>query len=107
MISRKAKDTLLRLCAQFPVVGITGPRQSGKTTLATSVFPDKKYITFDDRSMRDLASSNAIDFLMAFPNGAILDEAQKVPEIFDALKLLVDRNKWASCYRTESQVELI
>ncbi|MBR2661530.1 MAG: ATP-binding protein [Clostridia bacterium] len=94
MISRKAKDTLLRLCAQFPVVGITGPRQSGKTTLATSAFPDKKYISFDDRSMRDLASSNAVDFLTAFPNGAILDEAQKVPEIFDALKLLVDRNKW-------------
>ena len=94
MISRKAKDTLLRLCAQFPVVGITGPRQSGKTTLATSVFPDKRYITFDDRSMRDLASSNAVDFLMAFPNGAILDEAQKVPEIFDALKLLVDRDQW-------------
>jgi hypothetical protein len=94
MISRKAKDTLLRLCAQFPVVGITGPRQSGKTTLATSVFQDKRYITFDDRSMRDLASSNAVDFLMAFPNGAILDEAQKVPEIFDALKLLVDRDQW-------------
>ena len=94
MISRKAKDTLLRLCAQFPVVGITGPRQSGKTTLATSVFQDKRYITFDDRSMRELASSNAVDFLMAFPNGAILDEAQKVPEIFDALKLLVDRDQW-------------
>ena len=94
MISRKAKDTLLRLCAQFPVVGITGPRQSGKTTLATSVFPDKKYITFDERSMRELASSNAVDFLMAFPNGAILDEAQKVPEIFDALKLLADRDQW-------------
>ena len=90
IISRKAKDTLQRLCTQFPVVGITGPRQSGKTTLATSVFPDKKYITFDDRSMRDLAASNAVDFLMAFPNGAILDEEQKVPEIFDALKLLAD-----------------
>ena len=92
IISRNAKDTLQRLCTQFPVVGITGPRQSGKTTLATSVFPDKKYITFDDRSMRDLAASNAVDFLMAFPNGAILDEAQKVPEIFDALKLLADRD---------------
>ena len=44
--------------------------------------------------MRDLAASNAVGFLMAFPNGAVLDEAQKVPEIFDALKLLVDRSKW-------------
>ena len=94
MIHRNARETLVRLCNQFPVVGITGPRQSGKTTLATSVFPGKRYITFDDMAMRELAASNAFDFLMAFPDGAILDEAQKVPEIFDALKLLVDRNKW-------------
>lgn len=94
MIDRKANETLLRLCSQFPVVGITGPRQSGKTTLATSAFPGKQYVTFDNRSMRELAASNTGDFLAAFPNGAIIDEAQKVPELFEALKLLVDRNKW-------------
>ncbi|MBQ6173861.1 MAG: ATP-binding protein [Clostridia bacterium] len=94
MISRSARETLMRLCAQFPVVGITGPRQSGKTTLATGVFPDKRYVSFDDRTIRELAASNPADFLTAFPDGAIIDEAQKVPEIFDALKLLVDRNRW-------------
>ena len=55
MISRKVKDTLQRLCAQFPVAGITGSLQNGETTLATSVFPDQKYITFDDRSFRNSA----------------------------------------------------
>ena len=94
MIHRDAKKTLLRLCSQFPVVGITGPRQSGKTTLACEVFPNKKYVTFDDKAMKELAASNPTDFLMAFPEGAIIDEAQKVPDIFDALKLLVDRKKW-------------
>jgi len=90
MIARIAEAALRRLSSQFPVVGITGPRQSGKTTLAKAVFPDKRYVTFDDRSMRALAVESPRDFLMAFPNGAVIDEAQKVPEIFDALKLHVD-----------------
>ena len=90
MILRKSKDALLRVASQFPVVGITGPRQSGKTTLVQSVFPDKRYITFDDDNMRELAKSNPNDFVDAFPDGLIIDEAQKVPEIFNALKIQVD-----------------
>ena len=90
-IERVAKEALLRLAGQFPVVGITGPRQSGKTTLAKMVFPEKKYISFDDKTVRNIASSNPRDFLMAFPDGAIIDEAQKVPDIFDAVKFYVDK----------------
>ena len=94
MISRAAKETLERLASQFPVVGITGPRQSGKSTLAQNTFPDKRYVTFDDRNMRELAAANPGDFLSAFPNGAVIDEAQKVPEIFEALKYHVDQSAW-------------
>ena len=94
MINRAAKETLERLASQFPVVGITGPRQSGKSTLAQSTFPDKRYVTFDDRNMRELAAANPGDFLSAFPNGAVIDEAQKVPEIFEALKYHVDQSAW-------------
>ena len=93
MIERIAKEALLRLAAQFPVVCGTGPRQSGKTTLATAVFPHKKYVSFDDRTMRELAASNPRDFIAAFPDGAIIDEAQKVPHIFDAIKLHVDSTR--------------
>ena len=93
-VSRKAKDALLRLAGQFPVVGITGPRQSGKTTLAKMTFPDRKYVSFDDKNLRTLAASNPKDFLEAFPDGVIIDEAQKVPEIFDAVKLFVDSKKY-------------
>ena len=90
MITRTAQDALLRLASQFPVIGVTGPRQSGKSTLTKATFPDKRYISFDDKSMRELAQSNPSDFVSAFPNGAIIDEAQKVPEIFDAVKMHVD-----------------
>ena len=94
MINRTAKDTLLRLASQFPIVGVTGPRQSGKSTLTKAAFPNKRYITFDDRTMRELAVSNPSDFIAAFPDGAIIDEAQKVPEIFDALKMHVDSTEF-------------
>ena len=93
-VSRKAKGALLRLADQFPVVGITGPRQNGKTTLAKMTFPDRKYVSFDDKNLRTLAASNPKDFLEAFPDGVIIDEAQKVPEIFDAVKLFVDSKKY-------------
>ena len=94
MINRTAKEALLRLASQFPVIGITGPRQSGKSTLTKAVFPNKRYVTFDDRTMRELAISNPSDFITAFPDGAIIDEAQKVPEIFDALKMHVDNSEF-------------
>lgn len=94
MIRRTAYDAAIRLAGQFPVVAITGPRQSGKTTLAKAVFPQKQYISLDDKNLRELAASNPGDFLNAFPNGVIIDEAQKVPELFDAIKLAVDSNKY-------------
>ena len=90
MINRTAREALLRLASQFPVVGVTGPRQSGKSTLAKATFPEKRYVTFDDVTLRELAQSNPSDFISAFPQGAIIDEAQKVPDIFDAVKMHVD-----------------
>lgn len=94
MIQRTAKEALLRLASQFAVIGITGPRQSGKSTLAKMTFPEKRYVSFDDKTIRELATANPIDFLLAFPDGAIIDEAQKVPEIFDAVKYHVDKGSF-------------
>lgn len=94
MIHRTAQDALIRLAGQFPVIGITGPRQSGKSTLSKAAFPYKKYVTFDDKNMRELAKANPSDFIAAFPDGAIIDEAQKVPEIFDALKMHIDSTEY-------------
>ena len=94
MIERFAKQTRLRLAQQFSVVAVTGPRQSGKSTLVKETFPNKRYVTFDDKSVRELAASNPRDFIKAFKDGVIIDEAQKVPELFDALKLIVDSEKY-------------
>lgn len=96
MIPRKAYDALMRLSSQFPVVAVTGPRQSGKSTLVEYAFPHKRLISFDDKDIRSLAKANPVDFLRAFPDGVIIDEAQKVPEIFDAIKLVVDRDPYAT-----------
>lgn len=90
MIYRSATQALNRYASQFAVVGIIGPRQSGKSTLAKATFPDKAYVSFDNKESRELAAASPIDFLMAFPKGAIIDEAQKVPEIFEAIKYYVD-----------------
>lgn len=94
MIERFAKQTILRLAQQFPVVAVTGPRQSGKSTLVQETFPNKRYVTFDDKSVRELAASNPRDFIRAFKEGVIIDEAQKVPEVFDAIKLIVDSEEY-------------
>lgn len=94
MIPRHAEAALKRLAQQFPVIGITGPRQSGKSTLAKLAFPNKKYITFDDEGYRKLANESPQEFLLAFPDGLIIDEAQKVPKIFDALKYFVDQGEY-------------
>lgn len=89
MIYRSATQALNRYASQFAVVGIIGPRQSGKSTLAKATFPDKAYVSFDNKESRELAAASPIDFLMAFPKGAIIDEAQKVPEIFEALSIML------------------
>ena len=100
MIERTAYSALMRLAKQFPVVAITGPRQSGKSTLTKYAFPEKKYVSFDDKNLRELAKSNPGDFLKAFPDGLIIDEAQKVPEIFDAVKLVIDKGGYVGMMTT-------
>ncbi len=91
MIKRTAHDTLMRLAKGFPVVAITGPRQAGKTTLAKSSFPDKPYLTLEDPDTRLLAESDPRGLLSSYPDGLILDEAQRVPQLFSYLQGFVDK----------------
>lgn len=90
MITRTAHQTLLRLARGFPVVALTGPRQSGKTTLARTAFPEKPYLSLEDPDVRSLAETDPRGFLAAYPDGAILDEAQRAPALFSYLQTRVD-----------------
>lgn len=92
MIPRIAEKTLHRYARGFPVICITGPRQSGKTTLAKMAFPKKQYYSLEDPDIALLARSDPRGFLETWPDGLILDEAQYVPELFVYIKTAVDKD---------------
>jgi predicted AAA+ superfamily ATPase len=98
MIQRTAESTLHRLDKGFPVICITGPRQSGKTTLARAAFPNKPYISLEDPDIARLAREDPRGLLDSYKDGLILDEAQAVPEIFVYLKTAVDKESTPGRY---------
>ncbi|MFN5628548.1 MAG: ATP-binding protein [Bacteroidota bacterium] len=94
MISRSILKETKETANDFKVICVTGPRQSGKTTLCKQVFKNKPYVTLEDPDIAALAKSNERKFLNQFKNGAILDEVQRVPTLFNYLQGIVDsKNK--------------
>ncbi len=90
MIARNARGTILELAKGYPFIALTGPRQAGKTTLSRAAFPDKPYVSLEDPDVREFAATDPRRFLSRYPDGAILDEAQRSPEIFSYLQTLAD-----------------
>lgn len=93
LIPRQARTTVERLAQGYPLVAITGPRQSGKTTLARTVFAEKPYVSLEDLDERALAGADPRGFLARFPDGAVLDEVQRVPALFSYLQTRVDADR--------------
>lgn len=88
-----ARDVALHvrsLCQAFPVVTITGPRQSGKTTLCRELFPDKPYVSLESLDRRTYASDDPRAFLREYRDGAVIDEVQRVPDLLSYLQGEVD-----------------
>jgi predicted AAA+ superfamily ATPase len=92
MIHRDATSEIKKLARQFKAVAIIGPRQSGKTTLAKYAFPEKPYVSLENPDTRQFAIEDPRGFLHQFPNGAILDEAQRVPHLFSYLQQILDEH---------------
>lgn len=92
MITRNITPVLKRLADQYPVITLTGPRQSGKTTLAKSLFPGKPYVTLEDPDTRRFAKDDPRGFLANYAQGAILDEVQRAPDLPSYLQGMVDAN---------------
>ena len=89
-IRRAMLTTLRQRAKQYPIVTLTGPRQSGKTTLAQTAFPRHHYVNLEDPEQREYARTDPREFLANLSRGAILDEVQRVPELFSWLQVNVD-----------------
>lgn len=92
MIVRTATEEVKLLARQFKAIAIVGPRQSGKTTLARTVFPDKKYVSLENLDHRLFATEDTRGFLAQYAEGAIFDEAQRVPQLFSYLQQVLDED---------------
>ena len=93
MIKRQAQNKLIQLAQNFKAIALVGPRQSGKTTLVKATFPDKAYISLENLDDRQFATEDPRAFLENLPNGAILDEIQRVPALFSYLQEILDNTK--------------
>jgi len=90
MIARALSTKILSLAGQFPVVTVTGPRQSGKTTLVRMVFKDHEYVSLEEPHEREFALADPRGFLGRYRGGVILDEIQRTPALLSYLQGIVD-----------------
>ena len=93
MIKRHMEGVLKKAAKQFPVIFLTGPRQSGKTTLVKSVFKKHKYVSLEDTDERRFALEDPRGFLARFTVSVILDEVQRAPDILSHIQTIVDEDK--------------
>lgn len=93
MINRTLSTALLDAAQHYPVVTLTGPRQSGKTSLVRSAFPDKPYYNLEQPDLRERITQDPLMFLKNLPEGAILDEIQNTPDLVSYLQVIVDEQQ--------------
>lgn len=93
MIERTLATKMISLAQKFQVITLTGPRQSGKTTLVRATFPALPYASLEEPDIRQIALTDPRGFLSNFPAGAVLDEIQNTPELLSYIQTLVDENR--------------
>ncbi len=90
MIDRDLAPRLLQAARRFPAVTLTGPRQSGKSTLCGAVFPNLAYANLEAPDVRAFAVADPRAFLAQYPDGAVVDEVQRAPDLPSYLQELID-----------------
>lgn len=90
MINRDIAGKIKQLSEKFPIVTVTGPRQSGKSTLLKHIFSDWRYVSLENPDMRSFASEDPNGFIKTFDNHVIIDEAERVPSLFSYLQTHID-----------------
>lgn len=98
MIERTIREKILSQAGVFPVVTLTGVRQSGKSTLLRNCFPDHKYVSLEDPDIRMMAETDPRGFLLNFGFPLIIDEAQYVPALFSYIQTTVDERNVSGMY---------
>ncbi len=93
MVRREIGPKLLKMAEKFPVITITGPRQSGKTTLSREIFKSYRYVSLENPEMRMFAENDPNGFLEEYDMDVIIDEAQNVPQLFSYIQGIVDDKK--------------
>ena len=95
LIARDMSTTLDGIFTYLPIITVTGPRQSGKTTLCRNLFSDLPYVNLEDLALRAEIQSDPKSFLERYDSGVIIDEAQNFPEIFSYLQVAVDEDRYS------------
>lgn len=90
LVYRQVKDSIKQLIEKYPIIALTGPRQSGKTTLLKSMFSDYRYVSLENPDMRDFAKTDPQSFLKQYDKYVIFDEIQRVPHLFSYIQSIVD-----------------
>ncbi len=98
MIERELKKKLKEAAKKYPAICLVGPRQSGKTTLVKKEFPRKPYVSLEKPSVLAFALEDPEGFLAQYPEGAVIDEAQKAPELFSYIQAIVDEKQSPGMY---------
>ncbi len=89
-LARQITTSIQKIITQYPIVAVTGPRQSGKTTLLQSMFPTYRYVSLENTDMRSFAKDDPAGFIKRYDSRIIFDEVQRVPELFSYLQTAVD-----------------
>lgn len=98
MITRTLGNKLIEIGKKYPIVTLTGPRQSGKSTLLKAILPGYRYVSLEDPDIRSFALEDPRGFLSTYPEKIIIDEVQRVPELFSYMQTYVDEKKEEGIY---------